>query len=82
VRIVDGFPANAGLSFAYSLVYLFAILAAAYLFSAIICISVYSLIVTLAIFLMGARKPSLYSIARAVGYRMEILPPSATGARV
>src|SRR5674536_382922 len=36
VRVIDGsIPPNTGLSFAYSLVYLFAILAIAYLFSAI-----------------------------------------------
>jgi ABC-2 type transport system permease protein len=47
VRIVDGsIPANTGLSFAYSLVYLFAILAIAYLFSAIMRSSVYSLVLT------------------------------------
>jgi hypothetical protein len=54
VRIVDGsIPTNAGLSFAYSLVYLFAILAIAYLFSAIMRSSVYSLVRTLAIFWDG-----------------------------
>ena len=47
VRIIDGsIPANTGLSFAYSLVYLFAILAIAYLFSAIMRSSVYSLVLT------------------------------------
>ena len=47
VRVVDGsIPVNMGLSFAYSLVYLFAILAVAYLFSAIMRSSVYSLILT------------------------------------
>src|SRR5674536_299326 len=47
VRIIDGsIPANTGLSFAYSLVYLFAILAIAYLFSAMMRSSVYSLILT------------------------------------
>lgn len=47
VRVIDGsIPANAGLSFAYSLVYLFAILAIAYLFSAIMRSSVYSLVLT------------------------------------
>jgi len=47
VRVIDGsIPANTGLSFAYSLVYLFAILAVAYLFSAVMRSSVYSLILT------------------------------------
>ena len=47
VRVIDGsIPANAGISFAYSLVYLFAILAIAYLFSAIMRSSVYSLVLT------------------------------------
>jgi len=47
VRVIDGsIPANTGLSFAYSLVYLFAILAIAYLFSAIMRSSVYSLVLT------------------------------------
>jgi len=47
VRFIDGsIPANTGLSFAYSLVYLFAILAVAYLFSAIMRSSVYSLVLT------------------------------------
>jgi len=47
VRVIDGsIPANTGLSFAYSLVYLFAILAVAYLFSALMRSSVYSLILT------------------------------------
>jgi len=47
VRVIDGsVPANTGLSFAYSLVYLFAILAVAYLFSAIMRSSVYSLLLT------------------------------------
>ncbi|MGA9079631.1 MAG: ABC transporter permease [Halobacteriota archaeon] len=47
VRVIDGsIPANTGLSFAYSLVYLFAILAVAYLFSSIMRSSVYSLMLT------------------------------------
>jgi ABC-2 type transport system permease protein len=47
VRVIDGsIPANTGLSFAYSVVYLFAILAIAYLFSAIMRSSVYSLVLT------------------------------------
>lgn len=47
VRVIDGsIPVNAGLSFAYSLVYLFAILAVAYLFSAIMRSSVFSLVLT------------------------------------
>ncbi len=47
VQVIDGsVPANMGLSFAYALVYLFAILAVAYLFSAIMRSSVYSLILT------------------------------------
>jgi len=47
VRVIDGsIPANTGLSFAYSLVYLFAILAVAYLFSAVMRSSVYSLMLT------------------------------------
>jgi len=47
VRVIDGsIPANTGLSFAYSLIYLFAILAIAYLFSAIMRSSVYSLVLT------------------------------------
>jgi ABC-2 type transport system permease protein len=47
VRVIDGsIPANTGLSFAYSLVYLFAILAVAYLFSAVMRSSVYSLVLT------------------------------------
>ncbi|MGZ4894350.1 MAG: ABC transporter permease [Halobacteriota archaeon] len=47
VRIIDGsIPANTGLSFVYSLVYLLAILAIAYLFSAIMRSSVYSLVLT------------------------------------
>lgn len=47
VRIIDGsIPANIGLSFAYALVYLFAILAVSYLFSSIMRSSVYSLILT------------------------------------
>lgn len=47
VRVIDGsIPANTGLSFVYSLIYLFAILAIAYLFSAIMRSSVYSLVLT------------------------------------
>ncbi|MGZ4852892.1 MAG: ABC transporter permease [Halobacteriota archaeon] len=47
VRVIDGsIPVNTGLSFAYSLVYLFAILAIAYLFSAVMRSSVYSLVLT------------------------------------
>ncbi len=47
VRVIDGsIPANTGLSFAYALAYLFAILAVSYLFSAIMSSSVYSLILT------------------------------------
>ncbi|MGZ4903701.1 MAG: ABC transporter permease [Halobacteriota archaeon] len=47
VRVIDGsIPANTGLSFAYALAYLFAILAVSYLFSAIMRSSVYSLILT------------------------------------
>ncbi len=47
VQVIDGsIPANMGLSFAYALVYLFAILAVSYLFSAIMRSSVYSLILT------------------------------------
>jgi ABC-2 type transport system permease protein len=47
VRVVDGsIAANTGLSFLYSLVYLFAILAIAYLFSAVMRSSVYSLVLT------------------------------------
>jgi ABC-2 type transport system permease protein len=47
VRVIDGsIPANTGLSFAYSLVYLFTILAIAYLFSAVMRSSVYSLVLT------------------------------------
>jgi ABC-2 type transport system permease protein len=47
VRLIDGsIPANADVSFVYSLIYLFAILAIAYLFSAIMRSSVYSLVLT------------------------------------
>ncbi len=47
VWVIDGsIPANTQLSFAYALVYLFAILAISYLFSAIMRSSVYSLILT------------------------------------
>lgn len=47
VRVIDGsIPPNAGVSFAYSLVYLFAILAIAYLFSTVMRSSVYSLVLT------------------------------------
>ncbi len=47
VRVIDGsIPANTGISFAYALVYLFAILAVSYLFSSIMRSSVYSLILT------------------------------------
>jgi ABC-2 type transport system permease protein len=47
VLVIDGsIPTNTGLSFIYSLVYLFAILAIAYLFSAIMRSSVYSLVLT------------------------------------
>jgi hypothetical protein len=47
MRVIDGsVPANTGLSFAYSLVHLFAILVIAYLFSAVMRSSVYSLILT------------------------------------
>ncbi len=47
VQVIDGsIPANMGLSFAYALIYLFAILAVSYLFSAIMRASVYSLILT------------------------------------
>jgi len=47
VRVIDGsIPANAGVSFAYSLVYLLAILAIAYLFSTVMRSSVYSLVLT------------------------------------
>ena len=47
VRVVNGsISVNTGLSFAYALVYLFAILAVAYFFSAIMRSSVYSLILT------------------------------------
>jgi ABC-type transport system involved in multi-copper enzyme maturation permease subunit len=53
VRAIDGsIPANAGLSFAYSLVYLFAILAVAYLYSAVMRSSVYSLVLTFFTFLL------------------------------
>lgn len=51
VRVIDGsVPASTGLSFAYSLVYLFAILAVAYLFSAVMRSSVFSLILTFSTF--------------------------------
>jgi ABC-2 type transport system permease protein len=47
VRVVDGsIPVDTGSSFAYALVYLFAILAVAYFFSAIMRSSVYSLVLT------------------------------------
>lgn len=83
VRVIDGsIPANTGLSSAYSLAYLFAILAIAYLLSAIMRSSVHSLVARWLYFGMGTVKSGLYSIARAVGYRMKTLPPSATGARV
>jgi ABC-type transport system involved in multi-copper enzyme maturation permease subunit len=53
VRAIDGsIPANAGLSFAYSLAYLLAILAVAYLFSAVMRSSVYSLVLTFFTFLL------------------------------
>lgn len=47
VQVIDGsIPTNTGVSFAYSLLYLFAILAVAYLFSAVMRSSVYSLVLT------------------------------------
>jgi len=53
VRVIDGsIPANVGVSFAYSLVYLFAILAVAYLFSAVMRSSVYSLVLTFFTFVL------------------------------
>jgi len=53
VRVIDGsIPANTGVSFAYSLVYLFAILAIAYLFSAVMHSSVYSLVLAFFTFLL------------------------------
>jgi ABC-2 type transport system permease protein len=53
VRIIDGsIPANTGVSFAYSLLYLFAILAVAYVFSAVMRSSVYSLVLTFFTFLL------------------------------
>jgi ABC-2 type transport system permease protein len=53
VRVIDGsIPASAGASFAYSLVYLFAILAVAYLFSTVMRSSVYSLVLTFFTFLL------------------------------
>ena len=53
VRVIDGnIPENTWLSFAYSLVHLFAILAVAYLFSAVMRSSVYSLILTLFTFFL------------------------------
>jgi ABC-2 type transport system permease protein len=53
VRVIDGsIPAGTGLSFAYSLVYLCAILAVAYLFSAIMRSSVFSLTLTFFTFLL------------------------------
>jgi ABC-type transport system involved in multi-copper enzyme maturation permease subunit len=53
VRAIDGsIPANTGLSFAYSLFYLFAILAVAYLYSAVMRSSVYSLVLTFFTFLL------------------------------
>jgi len=53
VRVIDGsIAANTGVSFAYALVYLFAILAIAYLFSAVMRSSVYSLVLTFFTFLL------------------------------
>jgi ABC-2 type transport system permease protein len=53
VRVIDGsIPANVGFSFAYALVYLFAILAVAYLFSAIMRSSVFSFTLTFFTFLL------------------------------
>jgi ABC-2 type transport system permease protein len=53
VQIIDGsIPANTGLSFAYALVYLFAILAVAYLFSAIMRSSVFAFTLTFFTFLL------------------------------
>jgi ABC-2 type transport system permease protein len=47
VRVIDGsIPVNTGLSFAYSLVSLLAILVVAYLFSAVMRSSVYSIMLT------------------------------------
>ena len=66
VQVIDGsIPANTGLSFAYSLVYLFAILAAAYLFSTIMRSSVYSLMLTFfTFFLILPIVDALGSIAK------------------
>ena len=53
VQVIDGsIPVNTGLSFAYALVYLFAILSVAYLFSAIMRSSVFSLTLTFFTFLL------------------------------
>jgi ABC-2 type transport system permease protein len=69
VQVIDGsVPANTGLSFAYSLVYLFAILAVAYLFSAVMRSSVYSLILTFFTFFL------ILPIVSAVGELAKFKP--------
>ena len=84
VQVIDGsVPANTGLSFAYALVYLFAILAVAYLFSAMMRSSVYSLILTFFTFFLilpivdavgeVAKFKAWFSITFASGIATDIL---------
>ena len=84
VQVIDGsVPANIGLSFAYALVYLFAILAVAYLFSAMMRSSVYSLILTFFTFFLilpivdavgeFAKFKAWFSITFASGIATDIL---------
>jgi len=69
VRVIDGsIPTNTGLSFIYSLFYLFAILAIAYLFSAVMRSSVYSLVLTFFTFFL------ILPIVDAVGSFAKLKP--------
>jgi len=69
VRAIDGsIPANTDLSFAYALVYLFAILAVAYLFSAVMRSSVWSLVLTFFTFFL------ILPIIEAVGSTAKFKP--------
>jgi ABC-2 type transport system permease protein len=92
VRVIDGsIPAGTGLSFAYALVYLFAILAVADLFSAVMRSSVFALTMTFFTFLLilpifdavaaVARFKAWFSITFASGIATNILknPPNRQG---
>jgi ABC-2 type transport system permease protein len=78
VRAVDGsIPDNTGLSFLYSLTYVFAILAIAYLFSAVMRSSVYSLVLTFFTFFL--LLPMIASIGSIAKYKMWFIVTFASG---